>query len=51
MKKICHYISENMAWLVLAAAVLAMVFPGAFQHLRPTLIKASKRRTAQSDCD
>ena len=27
-----------MAWLVLAAAVLAMVFPGAFQQLRPTLI-------------
>ena len=38
MKKICHYISENMAWLVLAATVLAMVFPEAFQQLRPTLI-------------
>lgn len=38
MKKICHYISEYMSVLVLAAAVLALVFPDALQHIRPTVI-------------
>ena len=38
MKKICHYISEYMSVLVLAAAVLALVFPDTLQHIRPTVI-------------
>ena len=38
MKKICHYISEYMGVLVLAAAVLALVFPKALQVVRPTVI-------------
>ena len=38
MKKICHYISEYMGVLVLAAAVLALTFPDALQQVRPTVI-------------
>ena len=38
MKKICHYISEYMGVLVLAAAVLALVFPKALQVVQPTVI-------------
>ena len=38
MKKLCHYISEYMGILVLAAAVLALVFPGTLQQVRPTVI-------------
>ena len=38
MKKLCHYISEYMGILVLAAAVLALVFPSALQQIRPTVI-------------
>ena len=38
MKKICHYISEYMGMLVLAAALLALVFPSQLQHVRPTTI-------------
>lgn len=39
MKRLCHYISEYMGVLVLAAAVLALVFPGAMASvLRPTII-------------
>ena len=38
MKKICHYISEYMGILVLAAAVLALMFPSTLQHIRPTVI-------------
>ena len=38
MKKLCHYISEYMGILVLAAALLALVFPGALQQVRPTVI-------------
>ena len=38
MKKLCHYISEYMGTLVLAAALLALVFPGALQQVRPTVI-------------
>lgn len=38
MKKLCHYISEYMGVLVLAVAVLALFFPSALQHVRPTVI-------------
>ena len=38
MKKLCHYISEYMGVLVLAAALLALVFPGVLQQVRPTVI-------------
>ena len=38
MKKLCHYLSEYMGMLVLAAAVLAWLFPSALQHIRPTVI-------------
>ena len=38
IKKLFHYISEYMAILVLAAAVLALLFPSALQVVRPTVI-------------
>lgn len=38
MKRLCHYISEYMGFLVLAAAVLALVFPDVLQQIRPTVI-------------
>ena len=38
MKKLCHYISEYMGVLVLAAALLALIFPSVFQQVRPTVI-------------
>lgn len=38
IKKLCHYISQYMGLLVLAAALLAMVFPSTLQHIRPTVI-------------
>jgi len=38
MKKLCHYISEYMGVLVLAAALLALAFPEFFGQLRPTVI-------------
>ena len=38
MKKICHYISEYMGVLVLAAALLAFAFPTTLQHIKPTVI-------------
>ena len=38
MKKLCHYISEYMGLLVLAAALLALAFPGVCGHIRPTVI-------------
>ena len=38
MKTLCHYISEYMGILVLAVAVLALVFPDSLQHIRPTVI-------------
>ena len=38
MKKLCHYISEYMGVLVLAAAVLALLFPEMLQQVRPTVI-------------
>ena len=38
MKKLCHYISEYMGLLVLAAALLALLFPGLLQQVRPTVI-------------
>ena len=38
MKKLCHYISEYMSVLVLAAAVIALVFPETLQQIRPTVI-------------
>ena len=37
MKKLCHYISEYMAVLVLGAAVLALLFPGVLQQV-PTKV-------------
>ena len=38
MKKLCHYISEYIGLLVLAAALLALTFPDIFGHVRPTVI-------------
>ena len=38
MKKLCHYISDYMAVLVLAAAVLALCFPETLGQIRPTVI-------------
>ena len=38
MKKLCHYISEYMGVLVLAAAVVALVMPSAFSGIKPTVI-------------
>lgn len=38
VKTFCHYISEYMGILVLATAVLALAFPDALQHIRPTII-------------
>ena len=38
MKKLCHYISEYMGVLVLAAAVFALMFPDLLQHVRPKVI-------------
>lgn len=38
MKKLCHYISEYVGILVLAAALLAMAFPNTLQQVRPTVI-------------
>lgn len=38
MKRLCHYISEYMALLVLAAALLALAFPAVLQQIRPTAI-------------
>ena len=38
VKTFCHYISEYMGILVLATAVLALAFPDALQHIRPTMI-------------
>ena len=38
MKKLCHYISEYMGVLVLAAAVTALVMPSVFSGIKPTVI-------------
>ena len=38
MKKICNYISKYMGVLVLASAVLALIFPQLLQQIRPTTI-------------
>ena len=38
MKRLCRYISEYMGMLVLAAALLALVFPSVLQQIRPTVI-------------
>ena len=38
MKKLCHYISEYMGLLVLAAALLALAFPDVLSQIRPTVI-------------
>ena len=38
MKKICNYISKYMGVLVLATAVLALIFPQLLQQIRPTVI-------------
>lgn len=38
MKKFCHYISEYMGLLVLAAALLALAFPDLLRQIRPTVI-------------
>jgi BASS family bile acid:Na+ symporter len=38
MKILCHYISKYMGILVLAAAVLALVFPDSLKQIRPTII-------------
>ena len=38
MKTLCHYISDYMGVLVLAAALLALVFPGVLQQVPTTVI-------------
>ena len=38
MKTLCHFISEYMGVLVLMAAVVALVVPGAFSSIKPTVI-------------
>ena len=38
MKTLCHYISEYMGVLVLAAALLALTFPGVLQQVPTTVI-------------
>lgn len=38
MKRLCHYISEYMGLLVLAAAVLALAFPGVLGQVPPKTI-------------
>ncbi|MBP5340419.1 MAG: bile acid:sodium symporter family protein [Prevotella sp.] len=38
MKKVCKLISDNMAVLVLLAAVVALLWPEAFCHVKPTVI-------------
>jgi len=38
IKKLCHYLSEYVGLLVLAAALLALVFPGVLSRIRPTAI-------------
>ena len=38
MKKLCHYISEYMGVLVLAAALLALIFPSVLQQVPTTVI-------------
>ena len=38
MKKLCQYIADYMGLLVLVAALLALVFPGVLQQVRPTVI-------------
>ena len=38
MKKLCHYISEYMGVLVLAAAVAALAVPDLFSGIKPTVI-------------
>ena len=38
MKKLCHYIAKYMGVLVLAAALLALAFPGLLSQVRPTVI-------------
>ena len=38
MKKLCHYISEYIGLLVLAAALLALLFPSMLQQIKPTVI-------------
>lgn len=38
MKKLCQYIADYMCLLVLAAALLALEYPGALQQVRPTVI-------------
>ena len=38
IKKICHFISEYMGSLVLAAALLALAFPDELRQIKPTVI-------------
>lgn len=38
MKKLCRFISDHMALLVLAAALLALTFPGSIGRVSPTVI-------------
>ena len=38
MKRICKFISHYMGVLVLAAAVVALIVPGAFSGIKPTVI-------------
>lgn len=38
LQRLCRRVSDGMALLVLAAALLALAFPAALSHVRPTLI-------------
>lgn len=38
IKKICHFMSEYMGLLVLAAALLALAFPDELRQIKPTVI-------------
>ena len=38
MKKLCHYISEYMGVMVLLSAIAALVLPGVFSQVKPTVI-------------
>ena len=38
MKKLCHYLSDYMGVVVLAAAIIGMLFPSVLRHVRPQAI-------------
>ena len=38
MKKLCHYLSDYMGVVVLAAAIIGLLFPDVLRHVRPQAI-------------